>query len=131
MACALAVAADVPLVTREPGEHPALQLRSAAQFSRKDVPECSALWASPTMPGVAVAKVHRHAVHVHALPVGVAQRAVAHEGRLTLAARFSRKARTRSLAASSPWAMLDIRLSTNRPSAAGRSAMRGSACVMA
>lgn len=52
MACALAVAADVPLVTREPGEHPALQLRSVAQFSHKDVPECSALWASPTMPGV-------------------------------------------------------------------------------
>ena len=52
LAFALVGAAEPPLVTREVDERPSLQLKSVAQFSRKEVPECSALWASPSMPGV-------------------------------------------------------------------------------
>jgi hypothetical protein len=50
---------------------------------------------------------------------------------LTFAARPSRKARTRILAASSPEAIAAISDSTNRPSSCAMSAMRGSACMTA
>src|SRR4029079_17663377 len=62
------------------------------------------------------------------------QRAIArrrHGAFLTLAARPSRKARTRLLAASSPEAIASISDSTNRPSPCAMSAMRGSACMTA
>lgn len=52
LAGVLSLAAEVPLVTREMDERPSLQLASVAQFNRKEIPECSALWASPRMPGV-------------------------------------------------------------------------------
>lgn len=52
LAGASVAAAEPPVVTREVAERPALQLKSVAQFNRREVPECSALWASPSMPGV-------------------------------------------------------------------------------
>lgn len=45
-------AAEVPLVVRETADMPAVSLKSAARFSREMIPECSALWASPTQPGL-------------------------------------------------------------------------------
>jgi hypothetical protein len=49
----LGLAADeVPLIVRETADMPAVSLKSCARFSRELVPECSALWASPTQPGV-------------------------------------------------------------------------------
>ncbi len=50
---------------------------------------------------------------------------------LTLAARPSRKSRTRCLASGALWAMAAIRASVRKPWSAGCSAMRGSACIKA
>lgn len=52
LAVALVGAAEPPPIRRIVDERPALQLRSVAQFNHKEIPECSALWASPSMPGV-------------------------------------------------------------------------------
>jgi hypothetical protein len=53
LGCTLGLgAAEVPLIVRETTDMPAVSLKSSARFSREIVPECSALWASPTQPGV-------------------------------------------------------------------------------
>jgi hypothetical protein len=45
-------AADLPVIVRSTPAMPVVQLRSAGKIDLKIVPECSALWASPSMPGV-------------------------------------------------------------------------------
>jgi hypothetical protein len=52
-----------------------------------------------------------------------------HQAFWTLAARPSRKARTRLLASGALWAMADISASVMKPWSAGCSAMRGKACI--
>ena len=45
-------AVEPVVVVRETAEMPSVSLASAARFSREIVPECSALWASPSQPGL-------------------------------------------------------------------------------
>ena len=44
--------AEAEVIRRQPPEMPALELKSAGKLNLKLVPECSALWASPSQPGV-------------------------------------------------------------------------------
>lgn len=44
--------AEAEVIRREVPDMPALELRSAGRLNLKVVPECSALWASPSQPGV-------------------------------------------------------------------------------
>lgn len=52
MAVALAWGDEPPVVVRTVPEMAAAGLKSAGKLNLKTVPECSALWASPSMPGV-------------------------------------------------------------------------------
>lgn len=52
LAVALAWGAEPPVVVRTVPEMAAVGLKSAGKLNLKTVPECSALWASPSMPGV-------------------------------------------------------------------------------
>jgi hypothetical protein len=49
---AVALGAEPAVVRREVPEMAAVPLRSAGKLDLKAVPECSALWGSPTLPGV-------------------------------------------------------------------------------
>jgi len=49
---AAAWAAEPEVIRRVVPEMPAIELRSAGRLNLKSVPECSALWASPSQPGV-------------------------------------------------------------------------------
>ena len=44
--------ADLDVVRRELPEMPSVSLRSSGKLDMGLVPECSALWASPSIPGV-------------------------------------------------------------------------------
>ncbi len=46
------VAHGVPLIERTVEETPSIALKSVAKFSLATIPECSALWASPSQPGL-------------------------------------------------------------------------------
>jgi hypothetical protein len=47
-----AVAAEPEIIVRAPAARPSIELKSAGKLNMKTVPECSALWASPSQPGV-------------------------------------------------------------------------------
>jgi hypothetical protein len=49
---ALAVGAEPAVIRREVPAMPALELKSTGKLNLRLVPECSALWASPSQPGV-------------------------------------------------------------------------------
>ena len=46
------IAAEPPVVVRETADMPSVAPTFLARFNKESVPECSALWASPTQPGL-------------------------------------------------------------------------------
>ena len=49
---AVLAAAEPPVVVRETADMPSVAPTLVARFNKESVPECSALWASPSQPGL-------------------------------------------------------------------------------